>query len=216
MAHAEVSETKTVLARIDERRASKMAAAAQAAADEGAMFPDPVPQRRPDRNQHHRHNHHHQQRRQRRTSGSVSLPPTENSPLKQAQLLRQRKKSTAAAATAQGVVEKTPNGERNDSSGLAVPEVGETDRYGGGRFEDDRDGGGGIGGSAFRGDARSMALEAASEGLGNFSRSSCSSDGTRCVKTIIIEYFVVLFFFCVLCVYLFFLIFAKQSPERGM
>lgn len=173
MAHAEVSEAKTVLARIDERRASKMAAAAQAA-EEGAMFPDPVSQHRP--HHHHRHHRHHH-RPKRRSSGSGSLPPAEASPLKQAQLLRQRKESTAAAAAAQGVAGKASNGGR-EAGGLAVPQVGETGRRGG-RPEDDREGGGSIGGSAFPGDARSMALEAASEGLGGYSRSSCSSEGTR-------------------------------------
>lgn len=185
MAQAEVSETKTVLARIDERRAIKIAAAAQAAADEEAMFPDPVPQPRFDRNQHHRHkhqhHHHHQQRRKRRTFGSGSLPPAKHSPLKQAQLLRQQKESTATAA-AQSVAEKASNGACNDTSVLAVPEAGKTGRHGEGRSEDDRDGGGSIGGPVFPGHSRSMALEGAAEGLGNFSRSSCSSDRTRCVN----------------------------------
>lgn len=185
MAHAEVSEAKTVLARIDERRASKMAAAAQAA-DEEAMFPDPVPQHRArhDHHNHHdHHHHHHDHRRKRRSSGSGSLPSTGASPLKQAQLLRQRKESTAAAAVAaQGVAEKTSNGGRDNHGGLAAPEVEETGRYGGRSEDGDGEGGGSLGGSAFRGNARSMALEAASEGLGGYSRSSCSSDRTRCAS----------------------------------
>lgn len=181
MAHAEVSEAKTVLARIDERRASKMAAAAQAA-EEGAMFPDPVSQHRPPHHHNHNrpHRHHHHHRPKRRSSGSGTLPPAGASPLKQAQLLRQRKESTAAAAAAQGVAEKASKGGRKEAGGLAVPQVEETGKRGE-RTEDDREGGGSIGGSAFRGDARSMALEAASEGLGGYSRSSCSSEGTRWV-----------------------------------
>lgn len=175
MALAEVSEAKTVLARIDERKASKMAAAAQAA-DEGAMFPDPMPQHRPHHGPNHHHHRQHHHTRKRRSSGGRSLPPAEASPLKQAQLLRQREKSTAAAAAQ----EKASNGVRNDAGGLAVSELEGIGRHGG-RPEDDREGGGGIGGSALRGDARSMALEATSEGLGGYSRSSCSSEGARCV-----------------------------------
>ena len=178
MAHAEVSEAKTVLARIDERKASKMAAAAQAA-EQGTTFPDPVPQHRPHHrpNHHHHHHHHHHHTRKRRSSGSRSLPPAEASPLKKAQLLRQQRESTASTAAAQ---EKAANGARNDAGGLAVPDLKETGRHGG-RPEDDKEGDGSIGGSAFRGDARSMALEATSEGLGGYSRRSCSSEGARCV-----------------------------------
>ena len=181
MAHAEISEAKTVLARIDERRANKMAAAAQVS-DEGAMFPDPDPQHRSHHHHHNRHHHHHHDhhRRKRRSSGSGSLPPAEASPLKQAQLLRQRKESTVTAAT-QGAAEKASNGERNNAGGLAVPEAEVAGRCGA-RSEDDREGGGNMGDFAIQGNARSMALEAASEGLGGYSRSSCSSDGTRCVS----------------------------------
>eukprot|EP00903_Cladosiphon_okamuranus_P007678 g7442.t1 len=94
LAQAENGEAKTVLSAMRNRRAEKRLAAQEAV--NAATLPDPTPQRH---HQNHHHYHHHHQHRRKRSSG-VSLPPAQPSPLKQAQLVRQRKEITAAMARA--------------------------------------------------------------------------------------------------------------------
>eukprot|EP00752_Nemacystus_decipiens_P016546 g14788.t1 len=140
LAQAENAEAKTVLSAMRHRRVEKRLAAKEAG--NAATFPDPMPQR------HHRHHHN---RRKRSSAGGVSLPPAQPSPLKQAQLLRQRKENTAAMALA------------------AVGKGYSADVEGSGGEETS---------SASRGEARHLALQATSEGVGNYTRNDSFSDWT--------------------------------------
>lgn len=149
LAQAENAEAKTVLSAMRHRRAEKRLAVQEAA--NAATFPDPTPQRH--------HHHHYHQRRKRTSVGGVSLPPAQPSPLKQAQLLRQRKESTAAMARA--TLEKGSN----------------TDGFGDGLAMRDVEGSGGEDRFSYSHKAaRHLALQAASEG--NCSKSDSSSDWT--------------------------------------
>lgn len=154
LAQSENAEAKTVLSAMKRRGAEKRLAAQEA--EHAATLPDPTPQRR----RHHHHHHHH--RRKRSSAGGVSLPPAQPSPLKQAQLLRQRKEHTAAMARAS--LEKGSNTD-GSGDGRAMPDAegsGEEDRL-----------------SSSREAARHLALQAASEGVGNYSLSDSFSDWAR-------------------------------------
>lgn len=152
LAQAENAEAKTVLSSMRRRRAETRLATQEA--ENAAASPDPTPQR------HHHHHHHH---RRKRSSGGVSLPPAQPSPLKQAQLLRQRKENTAAMARA--TLEKEPS----------------TDGFSVGRVMPDEDGSSVEGRfSGSREAARHLALQATSEGVGDYSKSDSFSDWTRC------------------------------------
>lgn len=172
LAQAESTEAKDVLKRMDGRRGEKLLALQGEA--EAGMFPDPSFHRH---YRHHNPNGHHQQRHQhhRRRTSSASLPPTEPSPLKQAQLLRQRKEQAAAVQAAGSVggvsLSATEGAKGGGDDGLAGPEVEEGE--GGGRG-----GRGGSPGSA----ARSAALLAAAGGVADrSSRNDSCSDWTRWV-----------------------------------
>lgn len=127
--------------------------AAQNAA-EAAMLPDPGP----DRQCRHQYRHQHQHRRKRSSDGGISLPPAEPSPLKKAQLLRQRKESTAAIARA--ALGKETAGHEGGRNGQSIPAVEVRNPPSGD-------------------DTRQLALRAASEGAGDYNRSDSCSDWTR-------------------------------------
>lgn len=147
LAQAENAEAKTVLSAMGCRRAEKRLAAQEAA--HAATFPDPTPQRR--------HHHHHHHRRKRSSAGGVSLPPAQPSPLKQAQLLRQRKENTAAMARS------------------ALERGSSKDGFDDGRAMPDADGGSGKGRiSCSHEAARHFALQAASERVENYTKSDFS------------------------------------------
>lgn len=171
LAKAETTEATAVLARMDERSANKRLAAQEAA--ETTMFPDPRPQR-------HRPHHRHHHRRRRSSFSSGSLPPAQPSPLKQAQLLRQRKQNTAVAV-AQTTVGNDAGGGGGDSDGAKmVPEVVDRKVVTGGKAKGDGLGGGESTYISSRAVARNAALQAASEGVGEGSRADSCSDWTRC------------------------------------
>ena len=153
LAQAENAEAKTVLSAMRRRRAETRLAAQEAA--NAATSPDPTSQRH-----HHHHHHHHHHRRKRSSAGGVSLPPAQPSPLKQAQLLRQRKESTAAMARASLEKESTTSGD-----GRVMPDADGSS--GEGRFSGSHEA------------ARHLALQATSEGIGSYSKSDSFSDWTR-------------------------------------
>ena len=163
LAQAENSEAKTVLSAMKSRRAEKRLAAQEAA--QAAMFPEP------DSQHHHRHlNNHHHHRRKRSSAGGVSLPPGEPSPLKQAQLLRQRKENAAALARAAADKKSSAGG---DGDGQTMPEVAGGRGVRGDKFSSSREA------------ARHLALQEASEGIGNLSNSDSFSDWARCAKVVV-------------------------------
>lgn len=165
LTQAENAEAKTVLSTMRKRSIENRLAAQEAA--QAAMFPDPDPQRR---HRHHQYQHHHH-RRKRSSAGGVSLPPAEPSPLKQAQILRQRKESRASMA--QAALEKGSRGGDLGGSGKVMPEVEGSE---GGREERL---------ISSREAARHVALQAASEGVGNYSKSDDSgSDWTRYIEVL--------------------------------
>lgn len=167
LAQAENAEARTVLSAMKERAANNRLAAQEAA--EAARFPDPDPQRR----YHHHHQHQHQQHRRKRSSaGGVSLPPAEPSPLKQAQLLRQRKENTAAMARA--AAQKGSNiGGDGSSDGQPMPEA------------EVSEGGSEVTFSSSREVMRHAALQAVSESIGNYRRSDSCTDWTRCISAML-------------------------------
>lgn len=163
LAQAENAEARTVLSAMKERAANDRLAAQEAA--EAARFPDPDPQRR-------YHRHHHQHRRKRSSAGGVSLPPAEPSPLKQAQLLRQRKENTAAIARA--AVEKgSKNGGDGGTDGQPMPEA------------EVSEGGSEVTFTSSREAMRHAALQAVSESMENYRKSDSCSDWTRCTSAIL-------------------------------
>lgn len=162
LAQAENAEARTVLSAMKERAANNRLAAQEAA--EAARFPDPDPQRR----YHHQH-HQQQHRRKRSSAGGVSLPPAEPSPLKQAQLLRQRKENTAAMARA--AVEKGSKiGGDGSCDGQPMPEA------------EVSEGGSEVTFSSSREAMRHAALQAMSESMGNYRKSDSCSEWTRCIS----------------------------------
>lgn len=169
LAQAENAEAKTVLSAMRRRSADKRLAAQEAA--QAAMFPDPDPQRRY-RHHHHQHQHHHY-RRKRSSAGGVSFPPAEPSPMKQAQILRQRKENTTSMARA--TLEKGSMSDDFSGGGRTMPEVEGSEGGGEGRLASSREA------------ARQLALHAASEGVGNYSRSDSCSDWTRCIAVIAVR-----------------------------
>ncbi|CAM9963940.1 unnamed protein product [Ectocarpus sp. 12 AP-2014] len=160
LAQAENAEARTVLSAMKERAANNSLAAQEAA--EAARFPDPGPQRR----YHHDHHLHQQQHRRKRSSaGGVSLSPAEPSPLKQAQLLRQRKEH--AAAMARAATEKGSEiGGDESSDGQPMPEA------------EVSEGGSEVTFSSSREAMRHAALHVMSESMGNHRKSDSFSDWT--------------------------------------
>lgn len=148
------------------RRAEKRLAAKEAA--QAAMFPETDSQRR------HRQQHHHHHRRKRSSAGGISLPTGEPSPLKQAQLVRQRKENTAALARA-SVDQQSIAGD--DSGGQTMLEVEGRKGVRGDRFSSSRQ-------------ARHIALQEVSKGIGKLSRSDSFSDWARCATFVIFERFI--------------------------
>lgn len=170
LAQAENAEAKTVLSAMRKRSADHRLAAQEAA--QAAMIPSPGPQHHHHPRRHH-HQHQHSHHRRKRSAGGVSLPPAQPSPLKQAQILRQRKESTASMARATLEI-----GSGNDyfggggGGGRAMPEVEGSE-------------GGGEDALVFpRETARHLALQAASEGVGKYSTSDSCSDWTRCIAVL--------------------------------
>lgn len=146
------------------RRAEKRLAAKEAA--RAAIFPEADSQR------HQRHQHHHHHRRKRSSAGGVSIPPGTPSPLKQAQLLRQRKENTAALARAS--VDKRSSAGGDYCGVQTMPEVEGRNGVGGDRF------------SLSREASRHLALQEASKGIGKLSRSDSYSDWARCATVVVI------------------------------
>ncbi|CAM9417678.1 unnamed protein product [Scytosiphon promiscuus] len=91
------------------------------------------------------------------SDGGVSLPPAEPSPLKKAQLLRQRKESTAAIARA--ALEKKTTSHDGGRDGQPVTQVED-------RIPPSRE------------NSRQLALQAAAEGARNFTKNDSYSDWT--------------------------------------
>ncbi|CAM9674333.1 unnamed protein product, partial [Pylaiella littoralis] len=169
LAQAENAEAKTVLSAMRKRSADHRLAAQETA--QAAMIPSAGPQHHHHPRRHH-HQHQHSHQRRKRSAGGVSLPPAQPSPLKQAQILRQRKESTASMARATLEI-----GSGNDyfggggGGGRAMPEVEGSE-------------GGGEDASVFpRETARHLALQAVSEGVGKYSTSDSCSDWTSSVSS---------------------------------
>ncbi|CAM9342762.1 unnamed protein product [Sphacelaria rigidula] len=173
LAEAEAAEAKNVLERMDQNRRDTLLQA-QTEEVETLMFPHPS-----SGGQHNRQQHHHgdeykhrgsgsfaSRRRSRHSdSGATSLPSAEPSPLKQAQLLRQRKGSTNGTG---GVVKVEPEGDAE----TGAAKIGDQESKTG-------DGAGSGAGSASCSRAVNRALmQAASERTGH-SHCDSKSDWTR-------------------------------------
>lgn len=170
----EASEAKAVVERMDERSTAKRLSAQAAAA---------VADHLPHHARRHRHNRSFHGGRRKRSTGGETLRSATPSPLKKAQLLRQRKEDIA-------VVERLVEGGTRASSGIGVGES--CDKLNAGRRESVREGEerGALENGRSEGDdascspafARMDALQAASEGVDAYNRSDTCSESIRYVS----------------------------------